>query len=63
MLPEHKEKLRICIEEFRNAPCSEENPREERNEPLNMRIERYIYGLNSTVLTERKAMSLRLSSH
>lgn len=61
MLDEHKVKLQLSAQEFKNAPCSEANPREERSEPLNQRIERYMYGLTSIVLTERKAMVLRLN--
>jgi hypothetical protein len=60
MLAEHKEKLNTCVQQVRDAPCSEANPKEERNEPINKRIERYMGGLLSTVLTERKVMSLRL---
>lgn len=61
MLEEHKEKLKSCVLQVRDAPCSEENPKDERSEPLNQRILRYLEGLLSTVLTERKVMALRLS--
>ena len=61
MLQEHKEKLKSCVLQLREAPCSESNPKEERCEPLNKRIFRYLNGLLSTVLTERKVMALRLS--
>lgn len=61
MLQEHKEKLKCCVLQLREAPCSEENPKEERCEPLKQRILRYLNGLLSTVLTERKVMALRLN--
>ncbi|KAL7079420.1 hypothetical protein ACQ4LE_001441 [Meloidogyne hapla] len=61
MLQEHKEKLKSCVLQLREAPCSEENPKEERCEPLKQRILRYLDGLLSTVLTERKVMALRLN--
>uniref|UniRef100_A0A183C420 MIF4G domain-containing protein n=1 Tax=Globodera pallida TaxID=36090 RepID=A0A183C420_GLOPA len=61
MLPEHKERLARCVEEIREAPCSEANPKDERQMPLNRRVERYLEGLLSSVLTERKVMAIRLN--
>uniref|UniRef100_A0A914GZT8 Uncharacterized protein n=1 Tax=Globodera rostochiensis TaxID=31243 RepID=A0A914GZT8_GLORO len=61
MLPEHKERLARCVEEIREAPCSEANPKDERQMPLNRRVECYLEGLLSSVLTERKVMAIRLN--
>ncbi|KAL3108435.1 hypothetical protein niasHT_015357 [Heterodera trifolii] len=61
MKKEHKERLARCVEEIREAPCSEANPKDERQLPLNRRVECYINGLLSSVLTERKAMAIRLN--
>uniref|UniRef100_A0A915EDR5 Uncharacterized protein n=1 Tax=Ditylenchus dipsaci TaxID=166011 RepID=A0A915EDR5_9BILA len=61
MPAEQLEQIQKRLLEVRYAPCQEENPQQERSEPINRRIDRHLEGIVSSSLSERRIAALRLS--